>query len=80
MQKENRIQTARRLYLDGQFKKALAIIVTFRIGFTKDDIRSMEIAYESLIGKRDLYEKLEIDIEDHIQKCKELFETKILSK
>lgn len=80
MQKENRIQTARRLYLDGQFKKALAIIVTFRIGFTKDDIRSMEIAYESLMGKRDFYEKLGINIDDHIQKCKELFETKILSK
>ena len=54
----------------GDWKSALAIFSTFRIGFTKEEIRSMEIAHESLCGHDSFYRSIGIDVETEIAKSK----------
>ena len=54
----------------GDWKSALAIFSTFRIGFTKEEIRSMEIAHESLVGHGDFYRSIGIDVDTEIEKSK----------
>ena len=58
----------------GDYSKALSIFRTFRIGFTKDQIRTMEIASETLSGNGRLYEQLGIDTKLEIEKAKKLLQ------
>lgn len=66
------------LLKDGRFKEALAIFKTFRIGFTKDEKRSMEIASETLNGSGAFYESIGVDTKEEIRKAKELLKKKYL--
>lgn len=58
----------RKLWKEGQSKKGLKIFKTFKIGVSKEDKRTVEIAYEVLTGKENFYLSLGIDTQ---QKCKE---------
>lgn len=58
---------AKTLLKAGRFKEALAIIKTFRLGFSKEEKRSIQIAYESLSGHEHFYRSLGIDV-DKVQK------------
>ena len=60
----------------GEFLKALAIIKTFRLGFTKEEKRSIEIAYESLSGHENFYKSLGIDVGKEIERTRQLLADK----
>lgn len=62
----------------GNFIKALSIIKTFRLGFTKDEKRSIEIAYESLLGRDKFYQSIGIDTNKEIEKARQLLSDKYL--
>lgn len=51
----NKTEKAKALLKAGKFKEALSIIKTFRFGFTKEEKRSIEIAYECLSGHEQFY-------------------------
>lgn len=46
---------------DGDLKGALSIFSTFKYDFTRDERRTMRIAYESLCGHGAFYQSLGID-------------------
>ena len=62
----------------GDFLKALAIIRTFRIGFNKEEKRSIEIAYESLNGHERFYRALGIDTDREIERTRQLLADRYL--
>ena len=53
---------ARRFFKTGDYKSCLRILKTFRIGFSKEEKRIIEIAYECLSGKDSFYRQLGIDV------------------
>jgi len=52
------------LFRNGKVKEALGIFSTFRIGFSKEEKRAIEIAYESMTGKEAFYRSLNIDVDE----------------
>lgn len=58
----------REFWNKGNIKKALSIFKTFKIGISKEDKRTVEIAYETLTGKGNFYTSIGIDTE---AKCNE---------
>lgn len=58
----------RQFWKAGQSTKALRIFKTFKIGISKEDKRTVEIAYEVLTGKENFYISLGIDT---TKKCQE---------
>ena len=58
----------------GEFSKALSIFRTFRMGFTKEQVRTMEIASETLAGNGRIYEQLGIDTRAEVEKAKRLLQ------
>lgn len=71
-------ERAKALLSAGRFKEALAIIKTFRLGFTKAEKRSIEIAYESLNGHEQFYRSLGIDTGKEIEETRQLLADKYL--
>ena len=72
----NKTDKAIGLLREGRLKEALAIISKFRIGFTKDEKRTMEIASESLAGNASFYEDIGIDTRAYIRKAEEIIRNK----
>ena len=62
----------------GNLKDALRIFRTFRIGFSKEERRIIQIAYESLAGKDAFYTSLGIDTAECILKSKQILTEKYL--
>ena len=69
---------AKALLKSGRFKGALSIIKTFSLGFTKTEKRSIEIAYESLLGRDKFYQSIGIDTNKEIEKARQLLSDKYL--
>ena len=69
---ETKTNKAISLLQSGCLKEALAIFSTFRIGFTKEERRTLKIAYECLSGNAGLYQQLGIDTDAEIEKSKSL--------
>ncbi len=69
-------EKAKALLKAGEFLKALAIIKTFRLGFTKVEKRSIEIAYECLSGHEVFYLSLGIDVDKEIERTRQLLADK----
>ena len=63
----------------GDLKAALAISSTFRIGFTKEERRTLQIASESLAGNENFYQQIGIDTDSMISKSVEIITEKYLS-
>ncbi|WP_052643718.1 hypothetical protein [Hoylesella timonensis] len=74
----NKTEKAKNLLKAGKFKEALSIIKAFRIGFTKEEKRSIEIAYESLSGNEQFYKSIGIDTDKEIEKVSLLLTHKYL--
>ena len=72
----NKTEKALGLLRKGKFAEALAIIKTFRIGFTKDELRTIEIAHESLTGYSTFYENIGIDTQLCISNSREIIRNK----
>lgn len=62
----------------GDFKAALAIFSTFRMGFTKEEQRTLQIASESLAGNASFYQQLGIDTNKEIERSKSIISSKYL--
>lgn len=52
---------AKELFSNGKVVESLKIFSTFKVGFTKEEKRTIEIAYESQTGKSNFYQSLGID-------------------
>lgn len=64
------------LLKQGRFEKAISIIAKFRLGFSREEKRIIEIAHECLSGHSSLYEAIGIDAEKYISKAKGIIERK----
>lgn len=73
-----KVDKVKSLLAKGAFQKALAIVRTFRIGFTKDEKRSIEIAYDSFLGRDKFYQSIGIDTNKEIEKARQLLSDKYL--
>lgn len=62
----------------GEWSKAMNIAKTFRLGFTPDEIRTIEIASDTLNGNGRLYRDLGIDVAAEVFKCKALLKARYL--
>jgi hypothetical protein len=69
---ETKTDKAKMLYASGDLKGALGIYRTFRLGFSTEEKRVIEIAYESLTGKENFYRELGIDTSTMIVKAEEI--------
>lgn len=66
------------LFESGCLKEALSIFCTFRIGFTKEERRTLQIASESLAGNASFYQQLGIDTNKEIERSKSIIASKYL--
>lgn len=71
-------EKAKILLRTGELQKALSIIKTFRFGFSKEEKRSIQIAYESLSGHDHFYRSLGIDTDKEIERTRQLLADKYL--
>lgn len=76
---KTKTEKAVKLFQSGCLKEALAIFRTFRIGFSKEERRTLQIASESLTGNSGFYHQLGIDTDSMIMKSKEIITEKYLS-
>ena len=51
------------LFKQGDFKKAFSIFKTFKIGFTKEEKRIIEIASDCLNGRLSFYKAIGVNVE-----------------
>lgn len=75
---ETKTSKATSLLRAGNLKEALLIFRTFRIGFTKEERRTLQIASESLSGNSLFYQQLGIDTNKEIDKSKSILASKYL--
>ncbi|MDC7140136.1 hypothetical protein [Bacteroides finegoldii] len=75
---ETKTSKATFLLRAGNLKEALSIFRTFRIGFTKEERRTLQIASESLSGNSLFYQQLGIDTNKEIEKSKSILASKYL--
>ena len=78
MNLDKKTDKAKALLKSGCFKESLAIIKTFRLGFSKEERRSIQIAYESLSGHEQFYRSLGIDVDKVIEETRQLLAGKYL--
>lgn len=69
---ETKISKATSLLRSENLKEALSIFRTFRIGFTKEKRRTLQIASESLAGNASFYQQLGIDTNKEIERGKSI--------
>lgn len=73
---ETKTNKAISLFQSGNLKESLSIFRNFRIGFTKDERRTLQIASESLSGNTDFYQQIGVDTYKEIEKSKQLVRRK----
>lgn len=73
-----KVDKVKSLLVTGDFQKALTIVKTFRIGFSKEEKRSIEIAHEVLTGNERFYQALGIDTEKELERTRQLLSDKYL--
>lgn len=75
---ETKTSKAISLLRSGYLKEALAIFSTFRVGFTKEERRTLKIAHECLSGNAGFYQQLGVDTNAEIEKSRILLSRKYL--
>ena len=78
LSRETKTQTACRLLMCGEVKEALKIFRSFRIGWSKEEKRKIDIACECLCGNDDFYTSLGIDCRKVVEEAVELLKAKYL--
>ena len=61
--KDTKTHKALNLFKQGLIKESLVIFKTFRIGFTREEKRILEIASDCLNGRSSFYKQIGIDTE-----------------
>ena len=69
---ETKTGKAKKLFYSGKIKEALKILKGFRIGYTPQERRMLEIAYECMCGSMAFYESLGHNPEDVISQAQEI--------
>ena len=64
------------LFKSGQLKDALAIFRTFRLGFTKNEQRTLQIAHESMCGNSRFYSDIGINTNRTVEESKTIISKK----
>lgn len=75
---ETKTSKAISLLHSGYLKEALAIFSTFRVGFSKEERRTLKIAHECLSGNAGFYRQLGIDTSEEVEKSKSILIAKYL--
>ena len=75
---ETKTNKAVLLFRSGQLKEALSIFRTFKVGFTEDERRTLQIASEAISGNSSFYRQLGIDTDKAIEKSKSIITSKYL--
>lgn len=75
---ETKTNKAVQLLKDGRVKEALSLFHKFRLGFTKSESRTIQIAYESMTGHARFYQMLGIDTEYEQEKALDILRAKYL--
>lgn len=75
---ETKTSKAITLLRSGCLKEALAIFSTFRVGFTREERRTLKIAHECLSGNAGFYRQLGVDTNAEIEKSRILLSRKYL--
>lgn len=65
---------AKELFSNGKVVEALKIFSTFKVGFTKEEKRTIQIAYESQTGNAGFYQSLGIDTNAMSIRAKEIIQ------
>lgn len=73
---KNKTLIAVEYFKQGLIKEALAIFKNFRIGFTKEEKRTLEIASDCLNGRSSFYRQLGIDVDTMVDKSKMIIRLK----
>lgn len=76
--KNTKTSKALALFEQGLAKESLAIFKTFRIGFTREEKRILEIASDCLNGRSSFYRQLGVDVENTIRSSKSIIQSKYL--
>lgn len=63
-------------FRDGRLQEAFSIFKGFRLGFTPEERRSIQIAHEALAGNSAFYASLGIDTEAEIEQSKQIITKK----
>jgi hypothetical protein len=74
----SKTEQARALFARGEYGAAFAIFRGFNLVFTKPEIRTLEIAHESLTGKAGFYKMLNVDTDSMILEAKNLIKNRYL--
>ena len=74
--KDTKTSKALSLFKQGLIKESLAIFKTFRIGFTREEKRTLEIASDCLNGRSSFYNQLGVDVENTILSSKSIIQSK----
>lgn len=77
---ETKTSKAVKLFKEGHLKEALSLFSKFKLGFTKEEKRTLEIAYESSTGKSRFYESLGIDTDKQIVSAISIIKRKYIDK
>lgn len=64
------------LFRSGDLRGAFSLFSCFRIGFTSDETRTIQIASESLKGNVGFYKSIGIDTDGEVRKAKEIIKAK----
>lgn len=64
------------LFKQGFLKESLSIFKTFRIGFTREEKRTLEIACDCLNGSSLFYKQIGVDVENTISLSKSIIRSK----
>lgn len=75
---ETKTAKAVKMFNQGLLKEALSIFKTFKIGFTKEEKRTLEIASDCLNGRSSFYQQLGVDVDIEINKSLGIIKSKYL--
>lgn len=73
---ETKTAQAVQLFQSGNMAGALKLFSGFRIGFSKEEQRTLKIAYESHTGKEEFYKSLRLDTDTIKLEAIQLIKTK----
>lgn len=73
---DTKTSKAVKMFNQGLLKESLSIFKTFRIGFTKEEKRTLEIASDCLNGRSSFYQQLGINVEQALLDSKSIIKSK----
>ena len=73
---ETKTQKAIQLLYAGELLPSLKIFCTFRIGFTKEEMRTLQIAKDVLNGHGEFYRSIGVDIDEKVKESVKILHKK----